>query len=90
MKIDWKNDLRAQSFEILLSDDGNNWDKVYSVNSNLSDISFIRLPEAEAKYLKINLIKSSSSDGFGINQISFLDLNDATTKIIFFFMLQKF
>ncbi len=89
LKIDWFKGSSASSFEILLSDDGNNWDKVYSVNSNLSDISFIRLPEAEAKYLKINLIKSSSSDGFGINEITFFDLNDAITKNNFLLYVAK-
>jgi|WetSurMetagenome_2_1015567.scaffolds.fasta_scaffold11902_3 hypothetical protein len=89
LKIDWKKNLHAQSFEILLSDDGNSWDKVYSVNSNLSDVSFIRLPEAEAKYLRINLIKSNSNDGFGVNEISFLYLNDATTKNNFLLYVAK-
>ena len=34
LKIDWLKGYRAQSFDILLSEDGKNWEKVYSVSSN--------------------------------------------------------
>lgn len=77
LKIDWFKDYHASSFEILLSNDGNNWEKVYSVKSNLSDVSFISLPEAEAKYLKISLLKSYNSGGFGVNEINFLDIKNS-------------
>lgn len=80
VKIDWLKDFEAKAFEIYFSDDGNIWDKVYSVRSNLSDVSFIRLPESEARYLKLNLSESSNQKEFGISEISFLNLNDATSK----------
>ena len=80
LKIDWSKDYFASSFEILLSDDGNNWDKVYTVSSNQSNISYIRLPEAEAKYMKINFLKYYDSWGISINDITILDPNDATSK----------
>ena len=80
LKIDWSKDYYASSFEILLSDDGNNWDKVYTVSSNLSNISYIRLPEAEAKYMKINFLKYYDSWGISINDITILESNDATSK----------
>ena len=40
LKIDWLKDFQARSFEILLSDDGKIWEKVYSVNYNLSQLQF--------------------------------------------------
>jgi hypothetical protein len=80
IKIDWLKDYSAKSFEIYFSDDGKVWDKVYNVKSNLSDVSFIRLPEAEAKFLRLDLSESSKQKGFGITEISFLDINDATSK----------
>lgn len=73
----------------MLSDDDSNWDKVYSVDLNLSEVSFIRLPEADARYLKINFLKNNNNMGVGISEITFLDLNDATTKIIFLITLLK-
>ena len=77
--IGWKKDLQSKSFDILLSEDGNNWEKVYSVFSNKSDVSFIRLPEAEARFLKINLIESNSDTNFGIREIDFLEVKSSLT-----------
>ena len=79
LQINWVNDHRAKSFEIHLSNDAIKWEKAYSVESNMSDISFITLPEAEAKYLKIKLIEGNNPKGFGINEIKFLDIKNSLT-----------
>ena len=79
LKIEWLKNHHAKDYEILLSADGNNWGKVYSVSTNQSDVSFIRLPEAEAKLLKINLIESNSALSFGINEITILDVKESLT-----------
>ena len=68
---------------------GNNWEKVYSVDQNLSDVSFIKLTEAEARYLKINLLKSSSENSFGIKEISFLDIKNSLTVNDFLMYVAK-
>jgi len=74
LQINWLKDKYPKSFDIQLSNDGKNWETVYSVPSNQSEVSFIRLPEAEAKYLKINLIKSKAEKVFGIAELKFLDI----------------
>lgn len=79
LQIYWLNDFYAKSFDILLSDNAKNWEKVYSVRSNQSNVSFIRLPEVYAKYLKINLFESNSPKGFGIGSITILDVNSSLT-----------
>lgn len=79
LQINWLKDNCAKSFDVLLSEDGKKWEKVYSVQSNLSEVSFIRLPEAEAKYVKINLTKSNSEKGFGICEIKFPDIKSSLT-----------
>jgi hypothetical protein len=79
LKINWLKENYAKSFDILLSSDGKTWDKVYSVQSNLSNLSFIRLPETEAKYIRIKLGKGSSSKGFGIQEIRFLNIKESLT-----------
>ena len=81
--------FQAKSFDVLLSEDGNNWEKVYSVSSNKSDLSFIRLPEAEARFLKINLLETDSAKSFGINEIDFLDINNSLTLNDFFIYMAK-
>lgn len=76
LQIIWLKEKIAKSFDVQLSIDGKTWETAYSVQSNQSDVSFIRLPEAEAKYVKLNL-KSSSSDGFGISELKFLSIKES-------------
>jgi hypothetical protein len=76
LQINWLKEKIAKSFDVQLSIDGKTWETAYSVQSNQSDVSFIRLPEAEAKYVKLNL-KSSSSEGFGISEIKFLTIKES-------------
>ncbi|HSO78485.1 MAG TPA: discoidin domain-containing protein, partial [Bacteroidales bacterium] len=77
--IKWLKGHHAKSFDILLSEDGKNWEKVYSVQSNRSDVSFIRLPQAEAVYLRINLTTPGNEMDFGIAGIKFPDLYSTLT-----------
>ncbi len=89
LQINWLKNNYAKSFDVLLSDDGRNWKKVYSVLSNGSDVSFIRLPESEAKYLRINLTKCNSEKGFGISELKFLDIKNSLTPNDFLIYTSK-
>lgn len=80
LKINWLKNYFAKKFDIQLSKDGMNWENEYSVSSNKSDISFIKLSEAEARFLKINLVESNSVEGFGISEIEFLDIKNSLTE----------
>ena len=79
LQITWQKYNYAKGFDILLSDDRSTWKKVYSVKSNHSDISFIRLPESEARYVRISLTESSSEEGFGVAEIRVLDIEKSIT-----------
>jgi hypothetical protein len=79
LQINWLKDHYAKRFEVLLSEDGKKWEKAYSVQSNQGDVSFIRLPEAEAKYVKIELTESASGKGFGVAEIKFLEIQSSIT-----------
>ncbi|MCB2219557.1 MAG: discoidin domain-containing protein [Bacteroidetes bacterium] len=79
LQIDWQDDAFAKSFDVVLSIDGETWEKAYSVELNRSSTSFIRLPEAEARYLKINLKESENGKSFGIAEINFLDIENSVT-----------
>ncbi len=79
LQINWLKDSYAMSFDVLLSDDGFKWEKAYSVTNNRDEVSFIRLPEAEAKFVKINLEKSNSDKYFGISEMKFLDIKSSLT-----------
>ncbi|BDX38911.1 hypothetical protein CYCD_22660 [Tenuifilaceae bacterium CYCD] len=75
LEIHWRKEFIPTSFEISLSENGKNWEKAYSVTNNKSDKSYIRLPEAECRFVKIQLNNRS-----GISEIKFLDINSSLTK----------
>ncbi len=79
MQIHWLGGHHAETFEVLLSDDARQWEKVYDVKKNQSDVSFIRLPEVEAKYMRIVLSKSFNDKAFGISELKFIDLKSSMT-----------
>ena len=79
LQINWLENHRATKFDILLSNDNKKWERVYSVRSNLSNTSFIRLPEADAEYLKIELLEGINPGGFGISEIKILDIGNTLT-----------
>ena len=79
LQINWLKDNGAKGFAVHLSDDGRNWETVYSVQSNRSDASFIRLPEAEALYVRLSLTESFTKDGFGIAELKILDSKNSLT-----------
>ncbi len=79
LHIRWLKDQRAGSFEIFLSDDGVTWEKAYSVEANRGDVSFVRLPEAEARYLRMDLAVPSGAGSFGIAEMEFPDIRSTMT-----------
>lgn len=79
LHIIWLKGHSAKSFSVLLSSDGKLWEKVYSVQSNASDASFIRLPEAEARFVRIDLITGNDGKAYGIDEIKFLDIRSSLT-----------
>ncbi|MFN8206073.1 MAG: discoidin domain-containing protein [Bacteroidales bacterium] len=79
LQINWQKGLHARRFDVLVSEDNKNWERVYSVQDNQSETSFIRLPKTEAGQVKINLIESSSDKGFGIAELKFLDISNSMT-----------
>ena len=79
LQINWIKNRSARSFDVLISEDAKTWERVYSVQSNQGDVSFINLPETEARYLKIGLLKSHSGEGFGISEVKLLDVRNSLT-----------
>jgi len=89
LQISWLKNSFARQFEIHLSEDGKNWEKVYTVQGNQANTSFVRLPEAEANYMRINLSNSSNEKGFGIGEIKFLDIKNSMTPNDFMIYVAK-
>ncbi len=79
LQIDWLEGCRANDLEVWASLDKINWEKIYTVKKNQGDVSFISLPEAEARYLKLIFLEGVSSLGFGIREIKFLEVRQSLT-----------
>jgi len=80
LQISWLENFHANKFNILLSNDAKTWNRVYSVKSNQSNESFIRLAEANARFLKIELLESNNPKRFGICEIKFLDIASSLSQ----------
>jgi len=87
--IDWVEQQAAKRFDVLLSNDGKNWEKEYSVAQNRSDRSFVRLPEQEVRYLKIDMHESASGRRYGIKNLQILRVEQSITANDFFLYQAK-
>lgn len=79
LQIKWLEGCHAESYEVYLSPDGKDWKREYSVGLNRSDVSFIRLPEAVAAYMRLYLTAPSGKKNYGIREISILDVRSTLT-----------
>ncbi len=68
--INWDNTDYAKEFNVYLNRRDAVWEKVYSVQRETGNTSYIRLKEEDAGKIKIELLKSSRGKGYGINEIS--------------------
>ncbi len=89
LQINWRKEHYAENFEVWLSDTGNDWEKAYIVESNRGETSFIRMKEAQAKYVKLVLLKSNAEKWFAIKEIKFLDIRNSLTTNDFFIYAAK-
>jgi hypothetical protein len=89
IQINWMKSHVAEAFDVLLSMDGKTWETAYSVGANKSETSFIRLPEAEARYLRIDFIKSIGNKWLGIDEIKFLEIKNSITQNDFLIYVAK-
>jgi len=79
LQIVWDEGLYAKSFEVLTSNNGKDWETAYFTSDNRSQVSFIRMAEAQSKLLKINLLQGISTEGFGIAELKFLEVKNSLT-----------
>ena len=79
LHIEWLEDHAAVRFDVFVSDAGNVWEKVYAVEFNQGNTSFVRLPEAEARYLKLILHAGHNGNRMGIREMKFLDIRESMT-----------
>ncbi len=80
LQISWQPGFAAAAFAVYLSDDSLHWSKACQVSRNQSHTSFIRLTEAEARFLKIAFPDQAEQKAFGIRELRFQDVRSTLTQ----------
>ncbi len=65
----WEPDFQALEFEVRLSVDGQSWTTEFSTHSGGDDRSYVYLPHALCRAVRLNLLKGIEGRGFGIRAI---------------------
>lgn len=67
--IRWEENHRGREFEVQLSADERVWGCAYATRQGGSKRSFVYLPRAHARYVRLDLHRSVEGKGFGIHAI---------------------
>lgn len=68
--IEWDRDDYATAYQVQISQDGKQWQPVYTVSLGNGRRDYIYMPDAESRYLRLELQKSSRGRGYGISTLS--------------------
>lgn len=68
--IEWDKEDYATTYQVQISQDGIQWQPFYTVTSGNGRRDYIFMPDAESRYLRLDLQKSSRGQGYGINSLS--------------------
>ena len=69
--VDWDTSDYALSYDVLLSDDGSEWSRAYSVASGKSGRAYVPLGDGEGSRVKLLFSRSSRGKGYAIRQLEF-------------------
>ena len=67
--IDWDADDYATDYQVQVSDDGERWRTVYTVREGNGRRDYLYLHDAESRYVRLNLQRSSRGRGYGIGRV---------------------
>jgi len=79
VKLRWLHGERAVDYDVATSDDGRRWHTVRRVRGGAGDLDALFLPESEARYLRLNLLRAQAA-GYGLVEIEFPDYREWPTR----------
>ncbi|MCP5158027.1 MAG: discoidin domain-containing protein [Gammaproteobacteria bacterium] len=82
--IDWDSDDYATDYQVQISDDGERWETIYTVRDGNGQRDYLYLPDAESRYLRLNLEHSSRQKGYGIGHVAVQSYEFSTSPNRFF------
>jgi hypothetical protein len=66
LRIDWGPEDYATAFRVEVSDDGARWTLAWTMRNGKGGRDYVYMPEAESRYVRLVLEKSSRGQGYGI------------------------
>ncbi len=82
--LDWDAEDYAVDYQVQASDDGTNWQAIYTVHDGNGQRDYLYLPDAESRYLRLNLQRSSRQHGYGIHRLQLQSYEFSTSPNRFF------
>jgi hypothetical protein len=68
--VDWEPDDYATAYQVQVSHDGAHWTTAYSSTAGHGGRDYIYMPDAESRYIKFDLERSSRGQGYGIAEVT--------------------
>jgi hypothetical protein len=84
LRIDWDPLDYATEYRVEVSDDGERWKTAYVVERGRGGHDYVYMPDAESRYVRIDLEQSSRHQGYGILTVAILGLEVSDTPNQFF------
>ncbi|HRE55249.1 MAG TPA: discoidin domain-containing protein [Candidatus Competibacter sp.] len=82
--VDWNADDYAVDYQVQASDDGDAWKTLYTVRGGNGRRDYLYLPDAESRYLRLTLERSSRGRGYGIRRLQVQSYEFSTSINRFF------
>jgi hypothetical protein len=67
--IDWDRNDYATAFEVQTSNDGEQWATAYRTTTGHGGRDYVYTPDAESRYVRVQLLRSSRGRGYGIGAL---------------------
>jgi hypothetical protein len=64
--IQWEKELRPQAFDLQLSTNGTDWTTVYSIQRGVGERTYVYLPNAVSRFVRLDLRQCLHGRGFGV------------------------
>lgn len=78
--IDWEPGERAADYDVQVSRDGQEWETVRSVRGGARVRDYLFMPETEARYVRLDLLRSAEGRGYGVREIHVQPLEWAESR----------
>ena len=82
--VDWAPGAASSHYVVETSNDGRQWDSVYTVDGGNGGRDWIYLPESESRFLRLRMPKANSSRAYSIRELAAIPVEWSATRNDFF------